>query len=424
MDITSKVQKQFNHLIGKYQGKLSRPRYKFLRQMSYGILTSRHVHVNKISSQLGESIRLKKTSERLSRHLGQEDLEEELMKAHIEIHRHQIRRCRYLIADLIDISKRYAWSMEGLEKVYDGSEDKTAYGYWLLNLVAVDSNGECMIPAYSQLYALKHPDECEYSENGKILEGIHKVQDVVGREQIIVIDRGGDRRVLMEDFLRNHSYFIIRQDGNRDLHSGEKREPLKDIARRVKLSHRITITKYRHGKIRKKHFDCGAVPVYLPRERGELYWPEVLWLVVAKQKGKGYCWFLCRLPVSTPQQAIEMAMEGYGLRWKIEEVHRQVKSDYHLEAICLQRYQALKNFNVIFWVSINLIYYHFDKWRLQLLTQKEIKVCYQEKWWEYQGFVYYKISRVISHILATLGFKTVGIFQGNSPTNQLALNFE
>lgn len=76
--------------MGKYQAKLSRPRYKFLRQIRYGILTSRHLHMNKISSQLGESIRLKKTSERLSRHLGQEDLREELMKGHIEIHDERI----------------------------------------------------------------------------------------------------------------------------------------------------------------------------------------------------------------------------------------------------------------------------------------------------------------------------------------------
>jgi len=39
-----------------------------------------------------------------------------------------------------------------------------------------------------------------------------------------------------------------------------------------------------------------------------------------------------------------------------------LKTDYHLEEICLQRYIALKNFNIIFWITINLIYYHFGKW--------------------------------------------------------------
>ncbi len=56
--------------MNKYQDKLSRLEYKFLRQMAYGILSSRHVNLNKIGSVLGESIRLKKISGHLSRRLG------------------------------------------------------------------------------------------------------------------------------------------------------------------------------------------------------------------------------------------------------------------------------------------------------------------------------------------------------------------
>lgn len=423
MDIRTIVHKQFNHVMSKYQDKLSRPEYKFLRQTVYGILSSRHVHLNKIGSVLGESIRLKKTAGRLSRHLGKENLWSDLLKGHLAVHRRELSGCEYLIGDISDISKTYATCMDGLERVHDGSKGEVANGYWLMNLVGVDSSGDRMIPAYSELYALKHTDELLSSENSKILSSIDSVQDILGKDQIFVFDRGGDRRVLLEAFLKERRHFIIRQTGTRDLHTGKTREALKRVYRRIRLDESITVTRCRHGKIKRKHFDCGAMQVYLPREQGELYWQTPLWLVVAKQKGRGYCWFLCHLPTNDKHQAIKMAMRGYGLRWKIEEIHRQIKSDYHLEAVCLQRYVALKNFNAIFWITMSMIYHSFHKWRIQLLTQADIKVCYQEKWWEYTGFVYYKIAKVIANLLTKIQFKTIAIFRDCQESKQLAFEF-
>ena len=40
-------------------------------------------------------------------------------------------------------------------------------------------------------------------------------------------------------------------------------------------------------------------------------------------------------------------MHAYGLRWRVEEYHRQIKQDYHLEKICLHKYHAIKNMGVI-----------------------------------------------------------------------------
>ena len=79
-----------------------------------------------------------------------------------------------------------------------------------------------------------------------------------------------------------------------------------------------------------------------------------LYLVVVKEKG--YCWFLCHLPCHSSEEAVQMAFEGYGHRWKIKEVHRQVKVDYKLEDICLQRYKALKALNAIYWSAVSFLY--------------------------------------------------------------------
>ena len=85
-----------------------------------------------------------------------------------------------------------------------------------------------------------------------------------------------------------------------------------------------------------------------------------LWLVVLKEHNKGYCWHLCRLDCDTKKEAIETAFVGYGYRWKIEEVHRQIKGDYDLEGICLQRYEALKAMNALLWAAVSFLYTRLD----------------------------------------------------------------
>ena len=45
-------------------------------------------------------------------------------------------------------------------------------------------------------------------------------------------------------------------------------------------------------------------------------------------------------------------MHAYGLRWRVEEYHRQIKQDYHLEQICLRKYNAIKNMGVIVMLAV------------------------------------------------------------------------
>ena len=40
-------------------------------------------------------------------------------------------------------------------------------------------------------------------------------------------------------------------------------------------------------------------------------------------------------------------MHAYGLRWRVEEYHRQIKQDYSLESIFLHKYSSIKNMGVI-----------------------------------------------------------------------------
>lgn len=398
--IVHKAQIKFNQHLYKFKPYFSLPDFKFIRQMMYGILVSRHMHLNKIGSVLNESITLKKTTERLSRHLREKDFHLDLLKAHLRINSQALNRCKYLIFDGSDISKEYAKQMEGMETVHDGdSQSGIGAGYWLCNFIATDQQAQTIIPAYSELYALKHPSEQSQSENSKIINAIHMMESELGGEHIIVFDRGGDRRILVEDRLQKNGYFIIRQTGQRNLYYQNKNMLLKDISRQVNLDHNISITKHRHGKSRKITYHCGAVPVAFSHQYKEK-WPHRLWLVIAKRDGRGYVWYLSYLPAETAEQAIRITMQGYGNRWKIEEVHRHIKSEYHLESIQLRRYVSLKNFMALFWVTMILIYKEFESLSNELISESGIKVTYKNGLWEYINFIYYKITKALSWVLS------------------------
>jgi hypothetical protein len=399
MKIEHKVQIKFNQHVSKYKTYFKLPVYKFIKQMMFGILTTGNVHLNKIGCILNERITLKKTTERLSRNLRRKGLGDQLQKAHLKANKYAINQCKYLIFDLSDISKTYAGQMEGMEKVHDGSTDGYGNGYWLSNIIAANKKADTILPVYSELYALQHTSEQEHSENAKILKAFDCVEEELGRRLIGVYDRGGDRRMLIEDHLAKKRYFIIRQSGTRHLIYNDTVLPLKTISKKVKLNRDITVTKNRNGKLKQYTYYCGAVPVIFPTTNNR-FDDITLWLVVAKRDGRGYVWYLSHLPVDSADEAIETTLEGYGNRWKIEEVHRHIKQAYSLEDIQLRNYQSLKNFMTLFWLTMTLIYKEYESISLELIAASGMKMTYKNKLYEYMGFIYYKISKVISWLLS------------------------
>ncbi len=400
MDIKQIIQIEFNRYMKKYKKNLTLPEYKFLRQMVYGILSSQHVHLNKIGSILQESITLKKTTERLSRNLNRKDFEKKLLQAHLKGHHRHLNRIKYIIFDLSDITKTYAKSMEGLDRVHDGSKGDVGLGYWLSNLIAVSSDAKEVMPLYSELYGLKK-EEAESGENKKIIESLDFIKKYVPTEAICVIDRGGDRRVLIQDNLRKGRYFVIRQVGKRNLKFKGKSMPLKQISKEIEFTESYKIKKRRKNRQIEIEYKVGGVSVQFDD------FNQQLWLIKAQEEGKGYVWFLSYLPTEDLSEAIHLTMEGYGNRWKIEEVHRHIKQTYHLEEIELRKYQGLKSFLAVFFIAMGLIYQRYSEYLLQLIDQVGIKLTYRNRLSELLGFIYYKISKVISWILSKTKLRTI-----------------
>ena len=154
MAIEKRLQVKYNQVISKYQGHFSKPVYKFIRQVVYGMLKTQHVHLSKIACSLNERISLKKTWERLSRNMGRAGLAEEVMASHIQENSREFKRKKYWVVDLTDISKVYANAMEGLGGIWDGSKGKAGKGYWVVNVAGISPRDESISLMYRELFSL------------------------------------------------------------------------------------------------------------------------------------------------------------------------------------------------------------------------------------------------------------------------------
>lgn len=399
MTIDKRLQIKYNQVQAKYQGYFQKPVYKFYRQVVYGILKSGHVHLSRIARGLNENISLKKTWERLSRNMGRANLWREVMAAHVRENRRSFRSKRYWVLDLTDIRKMYAKAMEGLGGIHDGSTGESGLGYWVVNIAGVSPQTDSISLMSSELYSLEHEQEKAASENSKIITSVSYLREHLDVSRPVVIDRGGDRRVLIEDFLQHKQQFIIRQRGDRHIHNGVEKIRVDECAKSIECKFEKTVRKIRHRKMRLTNYRGGAIRVGFPKEHADGVFEQLLWLVrLTRKNGKAESWYLCNISVETEEEAFEMVMEGYGCRWTIEEVHREIKNDYRLESVQLQRYQALKNFNTIFWTAMNFIYQHLEGLSVDLILHCEEKLSYNFSIYDVTGFVYYKLSRAIKLI--------------------------
>ena len=150
-----------------------------------------------------------------------------------------------------------------------------------------------------------------------------------------MLDRGGDRSNIIDYYIADGIPFVIRGQDQRSLRlhrDSKKLTNIKEIAQKTKMSH--AYKSLRNGE----WFDVGIRRVY--------YGETPLWLVVSRRRRGGLSWYLTSAE-GTRKEIMNTVIEAYGLRWRVEEYHRQIKQDYRLESLCLRKYSAIKNMGVM-----------------------------------------------------------------------------
>jgi hypothetical protein len=320
---------------------LSKPLAGFVSQMLFGIQSSQDVKLSNIARSLKEEIVLIRTEKRLSRNLKSAELEKELTPQLVRMGSQRVQPNTVLALDLSDIRKEYAQKMENLATVRDGSTGELHQGYWLCDVTAAEVNGSEIVPLYQKLFSVEAKDFT--SENAEMLAAVDLIRAHTRERGIWTIDRGGDRKKLLEPLLDRSERFVIRSTGQRSVI--DRRHLLgsvAEVAGRCRLCYRARIIKIQDGQEKTLELRYGAEPIRLPGR------PEKLWLVVIAGFGGQPLMLLTNVPiVARDSQSVWWIVQIYLTRWKIEETFRFVKQSYNLEDIRVMKYQRLKNLVVL-----------------------------------------------------------------------------
>ncbi len=338
------VSANLNRFLQPIGENLSKPQKKFLRDGLVGLLRAGRPVVCRMARKLPD--RRTKFLSRLDRMEGnlnrQSDIDEKLKAALPGLWAPLVRDETPIILDLSDIAKPLAKKMDYLATIRDGSTGQLVNGYWLVELYASVSRKN---PVPILLEPFSHEQPFCRGQNPVIIDAVRKVFDLTDGRGVLVIDRGGDARTLLSDWLDHDYRFVVRLRGDRNLmrfysafggfaetvetfrHGQWVPVQARLLAEQTPTPHRAWRTVKRHGKVILRFSQVGWVKVRLPGR------DEVLTMVVARVPGHDVPFMLLtNLPVQSADDA-RRVLRYYGRRWECEEGIRFLKSEVNLEQI-------------------------------------------------------------------------------------------
>ena len=393
---------------------LSKPLGKFVTQMLFGIQVSQDVKLSNIGRALGEAIPLIRTEKRLSRNLKHAELEAALTTKLVEMASLRIQQDTVLALDLNDIrhsDKEYAQKMEHLVPVWDGSTGETHPGYWLLEVTGAEVRGSEIVPVCQELFSAEAQEF--RSENAEILAMVDQVDHHLAGRGIWTVDRGGDRKKLLEPLLDKGLRFVIRSTGERTVVDRRGRlRRVAEVALGCPLRHQARVVKIDKGQEKSYDLRYGAEPIRLTKRA------EKLWLVVIAGFGEQPIMLLTNLKLrARDSESLWRTVETYLTRWKIEETHRFVKQSYNLEDIRVLKYRRLKNLVVLVTAAAYFAATFLgQQMKLRILTDKLLVIL--QRFFGIPHFRFYALADGIRRVLSASAFRPP---QESPPDVQLEL---
>ena len=328
---------------------LSKPEKKAVVELLFGILSGGSCLVTEVSRRLNDPVKFKKVLDRLTRHLSKEDFGKRLQLNYLQKVKRHIKKDTLICVDYTTIVKEYAQVQENLCKVYDNQTKTVETGFWQMEVCAIDSERKKYLPLYSRLHSQQ--DDKFTSENSETYTTLDVLSSSLRQKGIYVFDRGFDRNLIFRKLLDLDVKFIVRLKKNRHLGYGKRgrRKNVERLAESVRCQVREIVKFKRKGKIITAQMDYGSRQVKLPD------FPDVtLNLVVIKNKhGKVKAMFLTNLPGGS-RKNLNKVVNGYFLRWAVEEVIRYRKQAFDLENISLRSWTRLQNMTTLTLLSAGI----------------------------------------------------------------------
>ena len=335
-----RLREQLKRFVGIVFPHVPKLQKEFLGQMFFGIQAGQTTVLSRIARELDEDILLKKTEERLSRHLLAAKLDETVRDAVLAHGAAYVHDDTVVSIDPSDIQKPYAQEggMPFLAKVWDGSKGRVGdnLGYNLCFATATPSMSRRIVPLRMTMWSAK--EDGFTSENDKVLGVIRDVARECGKRGIYVYDRGGDGNWLFDFFIAEGLDFIVRLVGDRHLLHWNGKRLAADLAGGCEMKYRQCVTFKSHGRELVVPIEYGSLPVRLPDHPGV----ELRLVVVKWPRCEKPMLLLTTLRAARSRRSLQQVVEGYLTRWRVEETIRFVKQAYEIEDVRLLRYDRLK----------------------------------------------------------------------------------
>lgn len=392
----------------KISKNLTRPQFKFVSQMIYGILSSQSCMLSNISRKLDEKTTVKKIIDRLSRNLKEFDSGKELFENYLKAVKSQINDNTILIVDGSDITKEYTTKMESIAQVRDGSTGEYKLGYHTLGISALTPEKKMPIPVYSRIYSSS--EKGFISEDEETIQGLKFLSSHFKRNNIRAFDRGYDNNRYYEYLIKHNEKFVIRAKKNRDvIYKGERINILK-LARSFKGKYSLKFTKKNGLKA-----DCkiSIIPIRLVcRLNDELN------LVVCYGFGKEPMLLITNLK-SDDKRLCVAVVKVYLMRWRIEEYYRFKKQQFGYENLRVRSLKSIRNLDLLLTIAIGYIGFISEK-SAERITVMEI-IEYSKRIYGANKFVFYAIADGMFDILSKCKHGIADMLKKKPKSNQLSL---
>jgi len=390
---------------------LTRPDFKFITQMIYGILSAQSCQISEISRALHEKIALKKTIERLSRHLNTFNDEEALYENYMKKIKGIFTVRTVLIIDGSDITKPSSPSMEYIDRVRDGSTGEYGDGYQTLGVTALTPERKMPIGVYTKVYSPKEPGFI--SEDTEVLKALDFISKHFKQGNIRAFDRGYDANIYYERLIDQKEAFIIRSKKNRNvIHKGKKVNILV-LAEQYKGKYSLKFKKKNGRKV-----DCkiSIVPVSLPCR------PDIgLSLVICRGFGQEPLLLLTNLSSNDKQLSLVIT-KVYLLRWRIEEFYRFKKQQLAFEEFRVRSIKSIRNLDLLVTIAVGYIGLISEKADESLMAMELIRVS--RRIFNTPKFVFYAIADGLFFICAKSTLSLSHLLRKKSLDRQLTLPFD
>ena len=343
-NLTESISANLHTFLHSIDADMTRPQKKFLRDGLIGLLRAGRPVVSRMARHLPDQrTEFLSRLDRLESNLNRpSDFDNKVKTALGDLWLPFVRDETPLILDLSDLAKPLAKEMDYLATVRDGSTGRLVNGYWLVELYASVSRKN---PVPILLEPFSHEQPFCRGQNPVIIDAVRKIFDLTERRGVLVVDRGGDARTLLGDWLDHDYRFVVRLRGDRHLMRfytamgglAEMVETFRHgqwvpiqarlLAEQMRTPHRAWRTVKSRGKVVFRFSQMGWVKVRLPRRT------ETLTMVVARTAGRDMpLMLLTSLPVETADDARRVLLH-YARRWECEEAIRFLKSEVRLERI-------------------------------------------------------------------------------------------